>query len=291
MSAAVACWVAGLSAIAFSAEPSQSASPLRFVLTPYRGEAELKAAYRPLADRLSERLKRPVVLVVAENFGAPLEMLADGRAELAEVTPYAFVSGMERSSATDAGRRPIVPVVADTMLGRPGTGAIVVMETSKAKSLEDLKGSRFGFVDNQSSSGFLGPWATLSAKGLNPKTHFASYTFLGSHLAVLEALVSGSVDAGAVSRHTLDTIIRGTKLEDAKFRVLKETARMPGDVICASAALPEEQKKALQAELLGLRWDNAEDRKALEPTTRKGFGPVVASDYSWLLRVAAMIAD
>lgn len=287
MRAVAAGLVAGLAAVALGAEPS----PVRFVLTPYRGEADLRAAYQPLADRLALRLKRPVQLLVAENFGAPLEMLADGRAELAEVTPYAFVSGMERGAAPDAGRRAIVPLVADAMLGRPGTGTIVVLEGSKANRLEDLKGTRFGFVDSQSSSGFLGPWATLVAKGLNPRSHFASYRFLGSHLAVLEALVGGSIDAGAVSRHTLDTLIRGTKLEGARFRVLLETARMPGDVICASAALPDDQRQALQAELLGLRFDNPEDRKVLEPTTRKGFSPFARSDYAWLVRVAASIKD
>lgn len=263
-----------------------ASEPLRFVVTPYRPAAELKQAYRPLADRLSARVKQPVEVVVADSFGAAADLLVEGRADLAELTPYAFISGMQRS-ATDAGQHHLVPLAADAMLGRPGTGVIIVANTSSARSLDDLKGVRFGFVDEFSSTGFLGPWAMMQAKGLNPKTFLSSWSFLGSHTAVVDAVLKGTVDAGAISRHTLDTMVDEKKR--AKLRVVVETARMPGDVVCARAELPADVRAALEQELLALSWDKPADRTVLEPILRKAFVKVDLKDYGWLQRVAASV--
>lgn len=277
--------------VALVASLSHAGAPeparLRFVLTPYRPAPELKQAYRPLADRLAAALHQPVELIVADSFGAAADLLVSGRADIGELTPYAFVSGMQRSGGASGDH--LAPLAADAMVGRPGTGVILVPVTSKVKSLDELKGARFGFVDEFSSTGFLGPWAMLQAKGLNPKTHFSAWSFLGSHNAVLEALLKGTVDAGAISRHTLDTLAGDKKLDVSKVRVVVETARMPGDVMCARPDFPAEQREVLEKTLLSLDWEKPGDRAVLEPTSRKAFNKVDVKDYAWLLRVAATV--
>jgi len=256
-------------------------APLRFVLTPYQTPDELKAHYRPLADRLAAKLQQPVELIVADDFGKAADMLVDGRADVAEVTPYAFVAAMRRARLS--------PIVADAMLGRPGTGVIIVSAASKVKALEDLKGTSFGFVDQFSSTGFLGPWAMLQVKGLRPSEFFSKWTFLGSHSAVIDAVLKGTVDAGAVSRHSVDTEIAEKRIDASKLRVVMETARMPGDVVCGRADLPAATRDLIEKELLALDWNVRADRAVLEPMLRKKYEPVDVNDYGWLLRVASSI--
>jgi phosphate/phosphite/phosphonate ABC transporter binding protein len=250
------------------------------VLTPYRATDELIARYRGLADRLGAAAGKPVDIVVARDFGAAADMLVDGRADFGELTPYAFVSGMQRAK--------LQALAADAMVGRPGTGLIITRNNSRISTLEQLKGKQFGFVDRFSSTGFLGPWANLQSKGFDPATLF-TYRFLGSHDAVIKAVLAGDVDAGAVSRHAFDGWAGEHSDAGAPLRILTETSRMPGDVFAASAQLPAATVKALGSALLALSWDAADDKKVLDPINRKAFQPVDVKEYAWLLRVAGSI--
>ena len=255
--------------------------PLRMVLTPYRAPEELAARYRPLAERLASAAGRRVEVVVAADFGSAADMLLDGRADFGELTPYAFVSGMQRGK--------LQALAADAMVGRSGTGLIITRATSGITTLEQLKGKSFGFVDRFSSTGFLGPWANLQSKGFDPAT-LLKYRFLGSHDAVLKAVRAGDVEAGAISRHSFDSWTAEHSADaGAPLRILTETSRMPGDVMCASPSLPPEVVKAMSAALLAMSWEKPADRKVLEPVGRKAFLPVDVKAYGWLLRVASSI--
>ncbi|MBL8954196.1 MAG: phosphate/phosphite/phosphonate ABC transporter substrate-binding protein [Myxococcaceae bacterium] len=261
-----------------AAEPPPE--PLTLVLTPYRAPEELLARYRPLADRLGAAVGRPIELKVAPDFGAAAEMLLDGRGDLAELTPYAFVNGMQGNK--------LQPLAADAMVGRPGTGIIITRSESDITRLELLKGKTFGFVDRFSSTGFLGPWANLQSKGFDPAELF-TYRFAGSHGAVLRSVLQGELDAGAVSRHAFDQWKDEHPKSVGDLRVLLETSRMPGDVFAARAQVSPADVKALGAALLQLSWEKAADKKVLDPIARKAFVPVDVKEYAWLLRVAASI--
>ncbi len=273
------CFIALIAAGLLAADPPSS-EPLQMVLTPYRAPEELLSRYRPLADRLAAAVGRPVELKVAPDFGAAADMLVDGRGDVAELTPYAFVNGMQHAK--------LQPLAADAMVGRPGTGLIITRAESDITKLELLKGRTFGFVDRFSSTGFLGPWANLQSKGFDPGELF-TYRFTGSHGAVIRGVLQGELDAGAVSRHAFDQWKEEHPKSAGELRVLLETSRMPGDVIAASATLPASEVKALSTLLLQLSWEKAADKKVLEPISRKAFVPVDVKEYGWLLRVAASI--
>lgn len=254
--------------------------PLRMVLTPYRAPDELAARYRPFAERLASAAGRRVEVLVAADFGSAADMLLDGRADFGELTPYAFVSGMQRGKLQALG--------ADAMVGRPGTGLIITGASSGITTLEQLNGKTFGFVDRFSSTGFLGPWANLQSKGFDPATLF-KYRFAGSHDAVLKGVLSGELDAGAISRHSFDSWTAEHADAGVPLRILTETSRMPGDVMCASPSLPPAIVTAMSTALLAMSFEKPADRKLLEPIGRKAFLPVDVKAYGWLLRVASSI--
>ena len=106
-------------------------------------------------------------------------------------------------------------------------------------------GRRFAFTDLDSTSGYAYPKMLLRKKGIVPSEYFGKVFFLKRHDRVIEALVNGSVDIGAVSDGTyysavgriersepipLDAIVAPPNLSDEKIawcrRVLTE---MPPD--------------------------------------------------------------
>jgi ABC-type phosphate/phosphonate transport system substrate-binding protein len=66
-------------------------------------------------------------------------------------------------------------------------------------SLEDLKGLRFGFVDEHSASGYLYPLGFLISGGLGPQRNFREIVFTGRHDSLMSHLIAGRIDAGATS--------------------------------------------------------------------------------------------
>ena len=68
---------------------------------------------------------------------------------------------------------------------------------AKAKSLDDLKGAKMGWVARGSASGRAFPRAYLSRRGIDPASYFGRNLDFADHEAVCRAGQEGQVDAGA----------------------------------------------------------------------------------------------
>lgn len=269
-----------LGAAAIAAE--DNAKPLRLALTPYRPAAEMLQRYQPLADRLHAATHQPVKLLIGSSFGAPGEWLKSGEADIAELTPSAFVD--VRASGA-------IPLVTDAMLGRSGTGVIVELARAKPRSAGDLKGSTFGFVDVHSTSGYLAPYASLKSVGIVPARDFNAVRFLGSHLAVMESLERREIDAGALSRLSFEQYLAEHKKSASAFHIVLETPRTPGDVFVARPGLEPAVVKRLAEALLSLDEARPADRRVLEPMGRRAFAKVDLKDYAWLARIVWSVEE
>ncbi len=74
--------------------------------------------------------------------------------------------------------------------------AFIVRTQDIAKSLDDLRGRRVMWLDRQSASGYVIPRLHLATRGHDPDTFFSKETFGDTHLSVLDAVSSETVDVG-----------------------------------------------------------------------------------------------
>lgn len=131
------------------------------------------------------------------------------------------------------------------MLVRPGGPATVA----------ELKGKRVAWVDRESAAGHLVPKMHLATLGCDPGSFFAQEIFAGSHIGVVEALVSGRVD-GCATFCKLDgggrPVQGGWTGSDGKairpVEVLVTIGPVPNDAIMASSTLDAELRSRI------LRW-------------------------------------
>jgi phosphate/phosphite/phosphonate ABC transporter binding protein len=129
--------------------------------------------------------------------------------------------------------------------------ALVVRASSHIRTIQGLRGSRAAWVDPQSAAGYVMPRIQLVALGIDPRTTFADERFLGSHEAVLRALMSGAADVGATfaTVNAAGIVTRGG-WSDIKggadaVRVLTTFGSIPGDLIVARADLDKATATAL----------------------------------------------
>ena len=93
----------------------------------------------------------------------------------------------------------------ETRGGPSYQGLILTRADSRIRSLADLKGKTFCYVNKGSTSGYLYPRALLRQAGLDPDTDFASKSFGHDHLNTLRLLDRGECQGAAVYAKILET--------------------------------------------------------------------------------------
>lgn len=114
--------------------------------------------------------------------------------------------------------------------------ALFTRDDSAIVRIEELAGARVGWVDVSSLAGYVLPRAMLTGRGLNVDELFASEKLLGSHEAVVAAVLSGDVDVGATYARVERTSAGGVRvvskaLDGTPTRVLAHHGPVPADIL------------------------------------------------------------
>ncbi len=232
-------------------------TPLRFLTGPV-GAARADAAAR-FAKELARRTSRPVDLRPTAGYGELLDAVLDRGADFAWLPPAVLVRAEELAGVT--------PVLAGIRANDARfRGAIFVRADAALTELDQLRQGRVAWVDRNSCAGYLFPRLFLRSQGWDPDQDFASQAHYGTHGAVVEAVESGVVDAGATFVHQEDAEVVGTGwgLSGAndRMRVLALTEPIPADAIATLEATPRAVREVV-AEAIGTMHADPEGRAAL----------------------------
>jgi two-component system, NtrC family, sensor kinase len=113
------------------------------------------------------------------------------------------------------------------------------------RSLADVRGAKVGWVDRESSSGYLVPRLHLQASGRRLATMFSQEVMLGSHNAVLDAVESGKVEVGATYCASKAPSWMTSRGEPRALGALTVAGPIPNDAIVVSARVPQAVRRGL----------------------------------------------
>lgn len=255
---------------------------LRFGFTPVLSEADMRAEFEPLMTYLSEAIGRKVTLYIAKDYGDLRTQIEAGNVDIGSFSPFAYV---------DATRGGKVRIIAQSILEGSATyrGLIIARKDSSLRSVSDLEGKRFAFVDLKSTSGYVYPRAMLVEKGVDPARYFKETTFAGSHDKVIAAVLERRADAGAVYDGALGVAkAKGLAVDD--LLTVSSTDPIPHDAIAVRVDLDDALVKRIQAALIDL--DKSPAGKAVIANSKKKLtGHVLADDKRFdVVRRTASIA-
>lgn len=118
--------------------------------------------------------------------------------------------------------------------------------------MQDLKGKHFGYVDPKSASGYLYSRHILKSNGLDPDKIFSKVSFMGTHDAVIKAVLNGEIDAGATFNEAID-LAKSKGINVSALRIIAETEDIPKDAIAANQNMSEEMISLLQKAFIGFK--------------------------------------
>jgi phosphonate transport system substrate-binding protein len=260
--------------------PPSNFTKLRFGLVPFLSAETLMASHKRLADHLSKSLSVPVELAVGDSYGDSIDRLQRGEFDLVELSPLAYAEASGRMKL-----RCLVQTIADG--SATASGYIFVRDDSPRRTLEDLKGASFGFVDPMSTSGSLLAKKLLKDKGFDLSRDLGKTEYLGNHEAVLLAVMEGRVDAGATYQGSFAALRRSKGIDPLTFRVIAKTPRTPRDILCVRPDLPGEIADAITAALMPLSGRDRAGREILGPLNLNGFKPANDAAYDLVRAVNA----
>ena len=223
---------------------AQQDGELRFGFTPVLSQAEMRGEFEPRMTYLSDAIGRRVVLYIAKDYGDLRTQMESGQVDIGSFSPFAYV---------DAQRGGKIRIIAQSILDRAATyrGLIVARKDGGIKSVADLEGKRFAFVDPKSASGYVYPRAMLIEKGVNPERYFKETTFAGSHDNVIAAVLDGRVDAGAIYDGALG-VAQAKGIATDVLVTLSTTDPIPHDAIAVRTGMDEALARKIQVALVDL---------------------------------------
>ena len=241
---------------------------INFGDVPWKDPTLLSAGYKNLMEYLSKGLsaklgaERNIYLNITKDYNTLLEDLKGHYISFASLNPATYAQVlMDQEFKQDIEYLATTTANTDQGAGTFYTSYIVALKSSGITSIQQLKEKVFGFVSERSTSGFKYPLKTLRDE-IDPINDLSKCFFLGGHEKVIQALVDGTIDAGAIGEHAL-TAARTTHGEI--FHIVKTTGRIPLNAYVAHKSLGTQVISALRELLLKL------DRNSTNPEIKKVF--------------------
>ncbi|MBW2517366.1 MAG: phosphonate ABC transporter substrate-binding protein [Deltaproteobacteria bacterium] len=280
----VACLMVACLTPALAADWRQQHSEITMgVITEENAEDRAKR-WTPTRDYLSKELGVPVKWREATDYAGIIEALKAKKVELAWFGPASFARAW---IVTDGQAVPLAAEI-DKDGGFGYFGVIIVKNDSPYKSIDDLKGKRFGFADPNSTSGYQAPNFFLTEQGYKPEEFFGKTAFSGSHENSVKMLMEGNFDAVATwwtneKKSNMSRMEQKGMIEPGQYRIIWKSPRLPSDPFTVPAWLPQEMQKDIKVALLDMPKKDPAAFKALMGSSQS-FREVTLEDYQPVIR-------
>ncbi|MBV7454175.1 phosphonate ABC transporter substrate-binding protein [Acidovorax sp. sif1233] len=249
--------------------PARAANVLTVGLIPSEDSRAMIANSQAMMDMLSKSLGMPVKPFVAADYNGVIEALRSKRLDVAYLGPFSYVMGTT-----------VAPIEAFAVAETKKAGRafyhslIVAHKDSGIKTVADLKGKTFAFVDPTSTSGHLFPKAGLMKEGFNTDKDFGRVIFSGSHDSNAVAVQNKKIEAVAIADRILDAAIAKGLAKREDLVVVWKSDPIPESPTVWRKDLDADLKRRVQAAFLDVKdipWSDQGMLNGFHPTNDKAY--------------------
>lgn len=274
------------------AKPAQSKTVLRIGAIPDQNPEKLNRLYGLVADELGRQLGVKVSYVPVTDYAAAVSAFRTGNLDLVWFGGLTGVqASLQKPGAQMIAQRDIDAQFYSVFIANTRSG---LKPIQNQKGLAVLKGKRFTFGSESSTSGRLMPQYFLSQAGVK-LGDFAGGApgFSGSHDATIALVQSGAYDAGAVNEQVWKSSLRSGKANRSKVTQIWRTPSYPDYLWLGQPNLDQRFGKGftakLRAAIVSWRPSDPEQKRILELFGAQQFTSVKAGEYNKIEQVGRQI--
>jgi phosphonate transport system substrate-binding protein len=229
--------------------------------------------YEQLSDYLSAKTGRSIRWRVVPYYGTIIDYFRSSEVDGAFLGSFSYVLVHTMTGAE-------VLVRAEDLYGRSmSRGIIFARKDSGIKSIRDMKGKRFAFVDKATASGYLLPLAYFKEMGIeNYKTYFKEVYFAGTYTEAIHDVLDGKADIGAAK----NTVFEKVEAIDSRVKneliVLERFPEVPEGGLVVRKGLDVALKNELKKVLLDM-YKDPDGQNVLEKFGARRFVDTTDTDY------------
>ncbi len=234
--------------VASNAPADNSKKVLRIAVAAMISPETTRTYYEELLRLISRRMGREAVFVQRRTYGEVNSLVKNREVDVAFVCSGPYTEGHD-----DFGMEIIaVPVVHGEKVYH---SYIIVHHDSTYKSIADLKGHKFAFVDKGSNTGYLVPAYMLAKRREKAQTYFSEFFFTHSHDNSIRAVADGLADGAAVDSliweffNTINPELTG------RTKIIEKSPPYGIPPVVVHPGLDSELKKQLKHDFLSLHED------------------------------------
>lgn len=262
---------------------------LNFAVISAENEADLVSRYKSVRAYFERTLGVKIKMHRSSDYAGVIEGLKAKKLEFGRLGPASYA----RAYLVSKGE--IIPIVAASNKWEKnpkkvgGYHAVVAVKASSPyRSIEDLKGKKFGFADPNSTSGHQAPRFFLTEQGYDPDKYFGKTAFSGNHEMSVVGVLNGTFDAAATwwrseERSNVTRMEGKGMIPKGKVRYIWKSPKLPNSPWATRKSLPEGLKETVTKMLLEMpekapkAWKDMTDGKEgrLVRVTHKDYEPVV----------------
>ena len=265
---------------------------LRISAIPDQKPEKLNRLYGLVANELGKQLGVPVQYVPVTNYAAAVSAFRTGTIDLVWFGGLTGVQArLQKPGSKVIAQRDIDASFHTIFIANTNSG---LKPVTSVKGLSQLKGKRFTFGSESSTSGRLMPQYFLGQAGVKPN-QFAGGApgFSGSHDATIALVQSGAYEAGAVNEQVWRSNLREGKANRSKVMAIWKTPGYPDYHWIAQPDLDKRFGKGfttrIQKAILSWRPSNPEQKQILSLFGAQQFTAANANAYGRIEQVGRQI--
>ncbi len=231
------------------------------------------ARFTPLTDYLSKETGVSVKISILSRYGNIIDSFSSEQLDGAFFGSFTGAMGIQKLG--------VVPLARPVNLDGQSTyhAYIYTRKDSGIKTVADMRGKKFAFVEKATTAGYIFPLAYLKEHGVeNIDNYFSEYFYSGSHDASLHAVLQGDADVGASKNTVFDWVAASNPQVTEEIVILARSSTVPSNALCVRKGLPDDIKSALQKALLDLH-KTPEGEEVLKKFKALKFIETSLSDY------------
>jgi phosphonate transport system substrate-binding protein len=238
--------------------------------------------YEPLAGYLSKKVGMKIQLTVLPRYGNIINNFVSTGLDGAFFGSFTYTLAHEKLGV-EVLARPLSPDGTSTY-----HGLIFVRKDSGIKSIHQMAGKRFAFVDKATTAGYLLPLAYFQEHGKDYRTFLKESYFTGTHEDAIFDVLNKKADVGAAKNTVYERVAASNDRIKKELVILERSPDVPENALAVRKDLDNPMKKKLKEALLTMHED-PEGMAILKVFGAQRFIETNETDYQPVYRYAEKI--